>query len=165
MSDSDRPKPIPVRPPSSSRKKEKGPDPAAESAPTPTPVRDVMGDAADEGSTPAPSLLEAEIAFESDGDRWVARSGGRTRSGAAPDSGAPLFLVFFHRAGEDGEPAEEPEQEAWAVGHGLDDLTEGEVELLLARSRPYQGTQEGAQDRRSRSRSRSPSRSGSRRRR
>ena len=105
-----------------------------------------MGDTLDEESPPAPSLSEAEIPFESEGVRWVARSGGRTRSGTAPDSGAPLLLVLFYRVEEEGT-ADEPEREVWAVKHGMDDLTESEVERLLARSRPFQ-TVESSRDRR-----------------
>jgi hypothetical protein len=100
----------------------------------PTPVRDLMG--APEVEPPEPSLTGAERSLEDGENTWVVRSGGRTRSGTAPDSGAPLLLLLFFRVEGDDAPKEDPDREAWAVAASLADLSDTQLRLYLSRARP-----------------------------
>ena len=96
----------------------------------PTPVRDVMADSDEthEAASDIPSRT-----FESDGDVWVVRVEGRTRSGYGPDTGAPLLHLRFYR----GEDASEPERHLVLPGKSLDPLYDAELVTALQRARPW----------------------------
>lgn len=97
----------------------------------PTPVRDLMdgaGEGLEAAEVPAPSR-----AFEADGEHWIVRVEGRTRSGTAPDRGALLLHLRFYRD----EDAEHPEREAVVAGTSLDPLYDEELADILRRSRPW----------------------------
>ncbi len=92
---------------------------------------------APEVEPPEPSLTGAERSLEAEGETWFVRSGGRTRSGTSPDSGAPLLLLLFYRVeGGDDTPEGDPDREAWAVAASLADLSDTQLRLYLSRSRP-----------------------------
>lgn len=116
----------------------KKPKPADEGgSPTrPTPVRDLMRpDEAEAESSASPSPAPPpSVELEIDGIAWRVEVVGRTRSGTAPDTGAPLLLLRFRRETE-GE-GREAEREAWAVSRSLSDLSELQLEELFGRSRP-----------------------------
>lgn len=119
---------------------------------TPIPVRDMMPGrkptpvAGESGE--APALPDVEVSFEVEGEEWTAGVGGLTRSGTAPDSGAPLLLVTFRRGSseEEGDPPP-PEREAWAVARRLDDLSRLQLEELFRRSRPFRQVDPSGGDR------------------
>jgi hypothetical protein len=70
--------------------------------------------------------------FESDGETWVVREVGQTRSGTGSDSGAPLLLLEFARSID----PEKPLRKNLAVATSLDALGDEELGELLQRSRP-----------------------------
>lgn len=98
----------------------------------PTPVRDLMGESPSE-SRPPP-FREVEL----DERTWHVRVGGRDRSGTAPDHGASLLLLFFHRDPGD----EEPTLEVLAAANELDELSDEQIGELAARARPYRSPTE-----------------------
>lgn len=95
----------------------------------PTPVRDVME--AGRERTPAGEVPSRH--FEREGEEWVVRVEGRTRSGRAADAGAPLLHLRFYR----GEEAREPERHMVVAGESLDGFHEEELGRLLERARPW----------------------------
>ncbi len=116
---------------------------------TPIPVRETVPDRKPEPvrrrEAEPTEIPEVTMAFEADGEQWIATEAGRTRSGTSPDSGAPLLLITFHRAvaedeseGDD-EPVRkgDPEREVLAVARSLEDLSSLQVEELFRRSRPF----------------------------
>jgi hypothetical protein len=116
----------------------------------PTPVRDLMPAASPqqaEGEAEPSAVPDKEVEFEVREDRWVARVGGVTRSGTAPDQGAPLLLVTFQPAGEE-EP--DPRREAWTVASGLDELSIAELRDLFERSRPFRSVDPSGRSRKRR---------------
>ena len=72
----------------------------------------------------------SELAFDVEGEAWLARVTGAARSGTGPDGGAPLIVVAFSKA-------EEPDQalrEVLTVGESVDEL--GSVEVLYRQADP-----------------------------
>lgn len=131
---------------------------------TPIPVREMVPDRKPEPvrrrEAEPTEIPEITLAFEVEGEEWIAKEAGRTRSGTSPDSGAPLLLVTFHRAGAEEESggdqesvrAEDPEREALTVARSLEDLSPLQVEELFQRSRPFRPperkSEEGGRDHR-----------------
>lgn len=103
----------------------------------PTPVRDLMPGVSgrvDEEDLEPSAAPDLSIEFEVEGESWVALSGGRTRSGTAPDSGALLLLVLFRRAADS---EDEIRREAWTAARSLEELSPVQLSELLGRSRPF----------------------------
>ena len=116
------------------------PKPSPASAPpgAPTPVRALMR--SEEEAHAEEGMVRPTREFECDGESWTAELSGRTRSGTAPDSGAPLMLVRF-RSTESGGRAE---RQAWAVGRGLDDLSDVQLVELHGRACPLPSSSDPA---------------------
>ena len=113
----------------------RAPIPVREMVPatTPEPVR-----RPEKASDPIPEVVRE---LEVEGQIWEAREGGVTRSGTAPDSGAPLLLVIFQRPNREGDP----EREAMTVAGSLEELSDLQLRELFGRSRsfrPVEGTAE-----------------------
>ncbi len=70
--------------------------------------------------------------FDKEGQDWIVRLAGRTTTGSATDSGAPLLHLIFFRAGERSVPI----RETLAVGDSLDALGEDRLALLFDSARP-----------------------------
>jgi hypothetical protein len=118
----------------------RAPIPVREMAPPtrPEPVRP-----REDAPSPAPEVVRD---LEVDGQSWQAREGGVTRSGTAPDSGAPLLLVTFQRPGEDGDP----ERESLTVAKSLDELSDLQLRELFGRSRPFRAVEQPTEEDRGR---------------
>jgi len=105
--------------------------------PAPTPVRDLMpgtSDSVAEDEIEPSAAPEVSIEFQAENESWVAVSGGRTRSGTAPDSGAMLLLILFRRAAD---PEDRVRREVWTAARSLEELSPVQLAELLGRSRPF----------------------------
>lgn len=96
----------------------------------PTPVRDAMQESQEPAS---PSDEVPSRRFHHGEEEWIVRLEGRTRSGRAADSGAPLLHLRFYREPE----AADPERHVVAAGRSLDDFHDQELSDALERSRPW----------------------------
>jgi hypothetical protein len=114
------------------------PTPASTPPGAPTPVRDLMR--SEDEAHAEQRIVRPTREFECEGERWTAELSGHTRSGTPPDSGAPLMLVRFRPTGSEGLG----DQQAWAVGRGLDDLSDVQLAELKARARPLPSSSDPA---------------------
>lgn len=128
------------------------PDPSAEEGErrAPIPVREMVPATKPEpvrppDKAPAPSP-EVVRELEVEGQTWEAREGGVTRSGTAPDSGAPLLLVTFQRPDREGDP----EREAMTVAGSLEELSDLQLRELFGGSRPFRPVERPAEQDRGR---------------
>jgi hypothetical protein len=69
--------------------------------------------------------------LQSEGEEWVVREAGSTRSGSGSDRGAPLLLLRFSRVAAPDAPL----REALAVSSSLDEIEDEDLEELFRRSR------------------------------
>ena len=141
-----RPAPAPAREVASgSSAREEGEEGGA--AGKPTPVRRGVGDE----KAPGPPVPESPPrTFRAEGETWIVRIAGRTRTGTRPDSGIPLKHLRFYRESD----PEEPVREIYQPGGSLDHLYDEELEGLLARARPVPTEEDLRQEERSRRRDR-----------
>jgi hypothetical protein len=98
-----------------------------------------MGETTRSDAPVADPSAESRTEIEVEGARWSVEVAGRSRSGTAPDSGAPLLLLRFRRGGEEAEGHGEGAaraREAWAVGVSLAGFSRLQLAEILARSRP-----------------------------
>ena len=69
--------------------------------------------------------------FDKEGRDWIVRLAGRTTTGSASDTGAPLLHLLFCSAGEPSVPI----RETLSVGDSLDALGEDQLALLFESAR------------------------------
>lgn len=97
----------------------------------PTPVREAMDAPALDEVLADPAELPSR-ALEVEGERWIAREGGRTRTGQRGDAGVPLLHVLFYRD----EAPERAVREALVVGRALERMDEAQLARAFEGSRP-----------------------------
>lgn len=88
---------------------------------------------ADTGDAPEPDPSLRERALEIDGEEWIVREQGRTRSGAGSDAGAPLLYLVFARGSDPARPV----RHMTAVGRALMELDDVHLRELWDRSKPH----------------------------
>ena len=96
----------------------------------PTPVRTLMAAAPSATSTDQDS---SQRTFEVEGEEWIARVVGSSRSGSGTDAGSPLILITFARSTD-------PEvyvREALGVGVALADVANHALLELFQRAVPH----------------------------
>lgn len=72
-----------------------------------------------------------ERRFEHQGEGWIATAIGWSRTGRAPDWGAPMFLVAFSRQEKPGEYV----REYMGVGDSLADLGEDDLAAMFVHAK------------------------------